>query len=200
MHSAVQVLGLEHAVPGHPMHHLLVQFVLPGSSLGCALAAAVFDVRSRRIPNLLTGPAMLAGLALHLGTGGWREMLSSFAALLLCGAVFLFFHLAGGMGAGDVKLIAAEGCILGLANAPSLLVLTAIAGGVLAVAYAWKHGRLRQTCGNVAALTAHHAQKGLTPHPELNVRNADTLRLPYALAIAAGCILTVSLQATRVYP
>ncbi len=195
-----QLLDSENAVPGHMMHPLLAQFVLPASALICALLGAIFDVRSRRIPNLLTVPAMLAGLALHLGSGGWREMLSSFCALLVCGLVFLVFYLAGGMGAGDVKLIAAEGCILGLGNAASLLVLTAIAGGVLAVMYAGKHGRLQQVCGNVAALAAHHSRQGLNPHPELNVLNAQTLRLPYALAIAAGCILTLSLEASQVYP
>ena len=186
-------------MPEPSMQHLLAQFALPASSLVCAVIGAIFDVRSRRIPNFLTGPAMVAGLAMHLGAGGWREMLSSFAALLICGTAFLLFYLAGGMGAGDVKLIAAQGCLLGFANVPCLLVLTAIAGGVLALGYAWKHGRLKQTCGNVAALTVHHAQQGLTPHPELNVLNAQTLRLPYALAIAAGCILTLSLQTPQVH-
>ncbi len=127
-------------------------------------------------------------------------MLSSFGSLLLCGTVFLVFYLAGGMGAGDVKLIAAEGCLLGLANAASLLILTALAGGVLAAVYAWKQGQLKQTFVNVATLAIHHSQEGLTPHPELNVQNVQTLRLPYALAIAAGCVLTLSLQSPRVYP
>ena len=179
------------------MRHLILQFALPVVAVSCALLAAVFDIRSRRIPNLLTGPAMLAGLLLHFVAGGWREMLSAFGALLLCGVVFLFFYLAGGMGAGDVKLIAAQGCILGLPNSPALLALTAIAGGVFAVAYAWRAGRLRQMCANVLTIAAHHTEQGLTPHPELNVHNAATLRLPYALAIAAGSMLTLSLQQVR---
>ncbi len=180
------------------MHHPLAQFVIPASALLCALAAAVFDLRSRRIPNLLTGPAMLLGLALHFCSGGWRDFVTSLGALLLCGLVFLVFHLAGGMGAGDVKLIAALGCLLGLSHAASLLILTALAGGVLALGYTLYRGRFRQTFGNVLTLAAHHTEQGLTPHPDLNVQNAATLRLPYGLAIAAGCILTLSLQSAQV--
>ncbi len=176
------------------MHQLVAQFVLPATAIACVLAASFFDLKSRRIPNLLTGPAMLVGLTLHFCSGGWRDLLSSFGALLLCGLVFLVFHLAGGMGAGDVKLIAALGSMLGLSHAASLLILTALAGGTLALGFALYRGRLRETCGNVLALAAHHAEQGLTPHPELNVRNDAILRLPYALAIAAGCILTVTLQ------
>lgn len=176
------------------MHALLDQFAIPAAALLTVGVAAAFDLKSRRIPNRLTGPAMLAGLLLNFCSGGGRALLASFGALLLCGMVFLVFHLAGGMGAGDVKLIAALGSILGLSRSPALLLLTALSGGVLALAYTLYRGRLRETCGNVLALAAHHTEQGLTPHPDLNVTNAATLRLPYALAIAAGCVFTLLLQ------
>jgi prepilin peptidase CpaA len=111
--------------------------------------------------------------------------------------VFLIFYLAGGMGAGDVKLIAAVGCLCGLHDVPFLLALTGISGGVMAVCLALAHGRLKQTFLNVVALVSHHGSEGLTPHPELNVRNTSTLRLPYALAIFAGCALTFVLQGVQ---
>jgi prepilin peptidase CpaA len=113
---------------------------------------------------------------------------------MLCGASSLVFHLAGGMGAGDVKLIAAEDCLLGLAIVAFLLTCTALCGDVLALALAMRHGRLRETLSNVEAVTSHHTRNGLAPHPELNVLNQSTLRLPYTLAIAAGSILTIYLQ------
>lgn len=166
------------------------ELVYPGAATLTALLGAGFDVKWRRIPNLLTGPAFLFGLLLHLGLDGWRGLLTALAAGLISMAVFLIFYLAGGMGAGDVKLMAATGCLAGLPNVASLLVLTALAGGVMAVALALRRGRLMQTLKNVAALTAHHNEAGLTPHPELNVENAAMLRLPYGLAIAAGCSLT----------
>ncbi len=174
--------------------HIDREFVYPVAATACALIGAGFDIKSRRIPNILTGPALLAGLLLHLSLDGWHGLLSSFGAALLCGAVFLIFHLAGGMGAGDVKLIAATGCMVGLPNSGYLLVLTAITGGVMAVGMALMRGRLKSTLFNVAALATHHKEQGLTPHPELNVLNASTLRLPYGLAIAAGCCATLYMQ------
>jgi prepilin peptidase CpaA len=53
---------------------------------------------------------------------------------------------------------------------------------------------LQETFLNLGELITHHRQEGLRPHPELNLANARTLRLPYALAIAGGCILTLCIQ------
>lgn len=170
------------------------EFAYPAAASLCAILGSIFDVKSRRVPNFITGPAVLFGLLLHLSLGGWRQLLTSAAAGLICGAVFLVFYLAGGMGAGDVKLITAVGCIAGLSNIGYVLVLTAISGGVMAVGLATLRGKLKETFFNVGALAAHHGQAGLTPHPELNVLNSNTLQLPYALAIAAGCTLALYLQ------
>ena len=174
----------------------LLQPVLtyPATASACALVASVFDVKSRRIPNFITFPAFLFGLALHLALGGWRQLLSALAAGVICGLVFLVFYIAGGMGAGDVKLIMAVGCIAGLSHVAYLLVLTAISGGVMAVIYAMMRGKLQQTIMNVGEIASHHRTEGLQPHPDLNLENAATLRLPYALAIAGGSILTLYFQ------
>ncbi len=170
------------------------QLAIVTLALGFGVIGSITDLRTRRIPNLLTGPAMLIGFLLHLAIGGWKEGATSLVALLFCGAVFFIFHLAGGMGAGDVKFIAAEGCLLGLPNAGTLLLCTALSGGILAIGLAYKSGKLRQTLRNVFILTRHHREHGIIPHPELNVLNSQTLRLPYALAIAAGCALTLLLH------
>jgi prepilin peptidase CpaA len=131
---------------------------------------------------------------MHLVLGGWMQLLSSLVAGTVCAAVFLIFYFAGGMGAGDVKLMLAVGCIAGLSNVGYLLVLTAITGGVMALTLALLRGKLKQTVMNVVALALHHTHEGLRPHPELNVSNTQTLRLPYALAIAGGTILTLYFQ------
>jgi prepilin peptidase CpaA len=137
---------------------------------------------------------MLLGLLLHVAAGGWKEGASAALSLLLCGTVFCIFHIAGGMGAGDVKLIAAEACLLGLPCSASLLLYTVLCGGVMGLALAIKRGKLFYTLANVLRLAVHHGKKGLQPHPELNVLNQSTLCLPYAVAIAAGCLLTIFLQ------
>jgi prepilin peptidase CpaA len=166
----------------------------PATAAACALVGSVFDVKSRRIPNFITLPSILLGLAMHLGFGGWKQLLSSFAAGLICGVVFLLFYIAGGMGAGDVKLMAAVGCIAGMPHVSYLLVLTALSGGVMAVVLALARGQFRQTVMNVGALATHHSHEGLQPHPDLNLSNQATLRLPYALAIAGGSLLTLYFQ------
>ena len=173
------------------------EIVYPAAASICALIGSIYDLKSRRVPNLLTGPAVLVGLLLHLFVGGWREMLIAAGAGLICGVVFLIFYVAGGMGAGDVKLITAVGCLCGLPYIAAVLAFTAIAGGVMAFGIAWARGRLKETFLNVAALVVHHKSEGLTPHPEINVLNASTLRLPYALAIMAGCALTFCLQGAQ---
>jgi prepilin peptidase CpaA len=170
------------------------ELIYPAAATFCALAGAAFDLKSRRIPNFITGPALLTGLILHGMIDGWRGLLVSLAAGLVCGVIFLVFYLAGGMGAGDVKLITAVGCLAGFSNIAYLLILTSLAGGAMAIGLAFLRGQLKQTIFNVAALASHHQQQGLTPHPELNVLNASTLRLPYGIAIAAGSSITLLLS------
>jgi len=157
----------------------------------CALAGAIYDWRSRRIPNALTGPAALFGLALHLAVGGWLSMSTALLAGMLAGGVFLLFYLSGGMGAGDVKLAAAVSCCAGLRHVGEILIMTAIAGGVMAIVLALVSRTLRRTMSNVGALLSHHASAGITAHPNLNVGNAKTLRLPYGIAIGAGTAVTL---------
>ena len=165
--------------------------VYGSAALLCAAAAAAFDLRTRRIPNLLTGFSILFGLLLHLILGGWSQLGWSAAAAVIGGGVFLVFYLAGGMGGGDVKLMSAVACISGYHSVMELLLSTAIMGGIFALLLALVRGKLKQTLQNIGALLVHHRIAGLTPHPELNLKNARTLRLPYAIAIAAGCLITL---------
>lgn len=169
-------------------------FTLPADSLLvaalCASAGMAWDVRTRRIPNFLTATFFLFGLLLHMATGGWKSCAFALAAGLVAGGVFLLFFIAGGMGAGDVKLMAAVCCIAGFGHLLEILIATALAGGVFALGLAIVRGRLRSTLANVCKLIGHHAAMGWMPHPELNVNQPATLRLPYGIAIAAGCWIT----------
>ena len=164
------------------------------ASLLCAVIGAAYDVRSRRVPNFVTLPAICFGLIMHFVLGGWAELGSAAASGLLCGLIFLVFYLAGGMGAGDVKLITAVGCIAGLSIIGQLLILTSLAGGVMAIGLALYRRQLKDTILNICALAIHHKSEGLRPHPEFNLSNARTLRLPYALAIAAGSTISLCLK------
>jgi prepilin peptidase CpaA len=182
------------------MDTLEQQRVLTAAALVCAGIGSVHDVRERRIPNRLTGPAILAGLALHSIAGGWLGLADSALGGLIAGGIFLIFFLAGGMGAGDVKLMTAVGCITGLSPLRLVVIATAIAGGVFAFAVSVAHGRLRETLRGVAALLLHHGRRGVKPHPDLNLANASTLRLPFALPIAAGCLFALCALVWEAHP
>lgn len=168
--------------------------VLQSYTVAVALFAAVMDVRSRRIPNWFTLPTFAGALLLQVTIGGLHALALSFVASLLAGSLFLVLFLAGGMGGGDVKLIAAIAAGIGLSNTGALLALTALCGGVMALVVIVWHGHVRQSIRNVGHIAVHHYENGLEPHPELNVRNKRNLRLPYALAITAGTLLTISLE------
>jgi prepilin peptidase CpaA len=170
-----------------------IEFVFPAASLLCATLCAVYDVRSRRIPNFITLPAMVFGLILHASLGGWRQLATATAGGLICGLIFFVFYLAGGMGAGDVKLITAAGCIAGLPLIGHLLLWTALAGGMMAIGMALYRRQLVTTLRNMCAIVVHHRVMGLTPHVQFNISNDRMLRLPYALAITAGSALTLCL-------
>jgi prepilin peptidase CpaA len=173
------------------MDALQQQIAFASASLLCAGIGAVQDVRERRIPNRVTGPAIAAGLLLHGCAGGWRGLEDSILAGAIAGAIFLLFFLAGGMGAGDVKLMTAVGCLAGLSSLRLVIVATAIAGAVFALAISLSRGCLRETLRSVGVLLSHHRRHGLQPHPELNLANQHALRLPFALPVAAGCLFSL---------
>ncbi len=94
--------------------------------------ASVMDIRDRRVPNWITFPAMVTGLLYHFQASGPEGLLFSLEGLLLGFCLFLPFYLAGGMGAGDVKLLAAVGALLGPAGVFWACVCTAVVGGMYA--------------------------------------------------------------------
>ena len=158
-----------------------------GALVVCAAASAV-DVRSGRIPNILTLGAAAVGLVVGTITGGLAGLGQALAGWVVGCGLFLPFFLLGGMGAGDVKLLAALGAWLG----PSLTLFAAlyagVAGGVMAVIVSVAHGHLRQLFSNVWGLLIFWRVAGLQPMPGLTLRTAASPRLPYALPIAAGTV------------
>jgi prepilin peptidase CpaA len=172
--------------------------IIPALAAAVAVCAAISDVKERRIPNLLTYPAVLAGLLLQGMLHGWRGLLHSAGGGLLFGGVFLMFYLVRAMGAGDVKLAAALGCIVGSSAAFQLMFLTALAGGVLAIIFMVMSGRIVETLRNTLWVAGFHLQHGLQTHPVVNLDNPGALRMPYGLAFAVGTLYwTVFLKLGR---
>src|SRR5262245_40960203 len=100
-------------------------------SLTLAVIACTFDLRTRRIPRVLTIGGAIAGVAFHVMTGGWMAGAASLAGWTVGIAILLVPFALGGLGGGDVKLLGALGAWLGPANAVWLGLYTGIAGGVI---------------------------------------------------------------------
>ncbi len=97
------------------------------------IISAAIDIRSQKIPNLLTFPTMVVGLSYHTVVAGWNGLLFSFSGLALGIGVFFIPYLMGGMGAGDAKLMGAAGTIIGPKGVFIAFIFTAITGGVYAL-------------------------------------------------------------------
>jgi len=108
-----------------------------------AAGALYWDLRARRVPNALTCSCALAGLLLGGLERGVPGLLASGAGLLLAGGIFFPFVIGGVVGAGDMKLLAASGALLGPAGAVRAVLLGAVFGGVWALGWMAARGRGR---------------------------------------------------------
>ena len=151
------------------------------------LATAIWtDLRSGLIPNWLTFSAMGFALLAHGWLGGPQGMLFSLAGLGTGFGLFILFYLIGGMGAGDVKLMAAIGGIVGAYGALVSGILTILVGGVYALGAMYYHWGFTITSRKLT-----QAVKGvfLTGAASFSHELALPFRLRYGVAIAAGTLL-----------
>jgi prepilin peptidase CpaA len=154
------------------------------------LAATVTDIRSRRIPNWLVAPFLGAGLFMSAYLHGWSGIQQSLLGIGTAIAILGIFCYLGGMGMGDLKLCAAVGAWVGPMQLIAVLVMMAIVGAVMAIAWAIMGGFLSQTMGGMVSLLSGFWRRGVRPHATLTLDNPLTRKIPYAPAIAIGTILS----------
>lgn len=164
------------------------------AALVVAVAACATDLRWRRIPNILTFGAAAGAFGYYLSAGGGSAVAWSVAGWFLGGALFLPLFALRGLGGGDVKLVAAIGAWLGPASVVWVALWGAVAGGVLALVVAVGHGYLRQALVNTWGLLTYWRVSGFRSHPTLTVDSAGTVRMPYAVPIATGLLVTLWLR------
>jgi prepilin peptidase CpaA len=149
-----------------------------------AVAASAIDLRTRRVPNVLN--ALLASIGVAFAVSGVSGLTvgASLAGIGVGLALMMPGHLFGGTGAGDVKLLAAMGSLIGPAHTVSAFLYSAVAGGAIALAVAVHRRRLQQTLGGTARLittAASNAADIARPH--------ENNRFAYAPAIAVGTLI-----------
>jgi prepilin peptidase CpaA len=154
-----------------------------------ALAVATFtDLRSRRIPNWLVAPFFVSGVAASAWLHGWHGLGQSFAGCGLGILMYGFLFWMGGMGAGDVKLAAAIGAWIGPNQLFFALVVTAMAGGLMALCWAAFGGFLKDLFTGAGDLA--FGWRDSTVRQRMVLDNPKTRKMPYAPAIAIGTLLS----------
>jgi len=156
-----------------------------------ALWMAVGDLRTRRIPNRLTLGTALAGLAVRGLTDGLAGLGDGLLGLVAGFSLLFGFYLMGGMGAGDVKALAALGTWLGLRLTLFLFLYMALAGGLLVLAYLWWRGLLTARLKRLGSwllswilLRPHGGGAGKVPGSGQPAEKPEGV--PYAVALAVG--------------
>ena len=153
-----------------------------------ASAVVYMDVRYRRIPNKLVLVTLISGLTLNTIFGGSHGLLVSLGGFALAFALMFFFHVFGTMGAGDVKLFAAIGAVIGLSLVLPTLLVVALTGGVMAIAKMIYARRVVVTMFGVFQFFY-----GLLPGqtvPRFDIPADRSYTLPYAVPICFGSLLS----------
>ncbi|HZT31096.1 MAG TPA: A24 family peptidase [Bryobacteraceae bacterium] len=161
------------------------------------LPAGIFDIRTRRIPNWLTVSGLLLGLALNtflFGTSGLGHAALGFA---LAFVAYLLLHLLHAMGAGDVKLMAAVGGIVGPGAWFRIFALSAVLGGLFALALLIWRRSLRRTLWNVLFILneMRHLRAPYLTREDLDVQHPQALTLPHGAVVALGSLAFLAISA-----
>ena len=182
-----------------PFWHAQALVVQWGVVIGASLAAAVWDIRTRRIPNALTGPLFLSGMAWHVYFAGMTGALDSVLGCFVAALPFLVLFLYAGGGAGDAKMMGAVGAWLGLAQGVVALVAVVCAGALIGLGYAVVKKSFRRVLGHVMVIAMtwignlragkwRGGESTARPLP----REAELTEMPYALSILSGiCIAAI---------
>jgi len=150
-------------------------------AIAVGVAATVDDLARRHIANWIPAAALAGGLGWQAGRAGWHGLLTALGGAALGFCVFLVFYLLGGMGAGDIKLMAGFGALLGAELLMEAALWAAGIGGLLAVgAIAWQ--AIAKKLGTGLGIA------GVAPTPDERERKAS---IPYAPAITLGVWLAL---------
>ncbi len=150
--------------------------------------AGIYDFRSSRIPNWLTGSLVLVGFILHTINRGWDGLSGSVLGLAVGIMCLLFFYIKGGMGAGDVKFLGGIGAIIGPEQVVYVFAITTILGGGYSFFMIGNLFGFRQAWDRCMTLLTTWRVTRKVPVLEKPTEGEPKLR--YALVIGLGTVMT----------
>ena len=162
--------------------------VVLGLAVALAVAAGVTDWRSRRIPNWLTVPGLLVGIAANTAFGGLTGLKSSLLGAGLGLLLLLPFVFLRSLGAGDWKLAGALGAFVGWEALLDILIVSVFVAGIMALGLVIYKRRLMETLRNIGRLLASMLTFHM-PGTEVSLDNPQSLKIPYGVALALTTVL-----------
>ncbi|HEV2387836.1 MAG TPA: A24 family peptidase [Candidatus Acidoferrales bacterium] len=156
------------------------------------LVAGLSDLRSRRIPNRLTVPALLIGMAVNAGTGGWRGLLHSVEGAAIGLGLLLPVVLLRGLGAGDWKLMGALGSFVGPNKTIEILLISIFMAGGWGIVEMVRQRRVKATLWNLWELVHGFVVFGLQPNPNISIDNRPLIKLPFGAVTAVATAVALS--------
>jgi prepilin peptidase CpaA len=161
-------------------------------TIAVVVMAVITDLRWRRIPNLLTFPAFFVAIAIRMFFQGWVGLALALSGAVLAPTLLLLMHGGRGIGMGDLKLAAVIGALLGPAMALVTMLITAIAGGLLAVATLLKPGGSLTQLFSTLMIGIPFLKKNRGEATPVETNNPASATIPYGVAIGVGSLITLA--------
>jgi prepilin peptidase CpaA len=162
------------------------------ATLGFAALCIASDARSRRIPNLLSGLGMVTGAVLNTAYFGADGLLVSLIGLLVTGAALMVPFALGGIGGGDVKMMAAVGALLGPRTSFVALLVGMALGGLIMAIHLARLGRLRETVQTVSTMATTGVLGGSLEPLRVSAAQPGAITLPYSVPLGLGTLLVLA--------
>ena len=162
-----------------------------------ALAAAVYDVRYRRIPNWISAGGIAVGVLANSLTHGIPGLLLSLGGFAMGFGLYFLLYVIHVMGAGDVKLMGAVGALVGWQNWMAIFVIAAVLGGIMAMILIISRNRVKRTFWNIGYLLneMRRGRAAYVSREELDVQSPQSVGLPHGAVIAVATIFYLALAA-----
>ncbi len=169
------------------------------SQLGVCVALLVpltvvityYDVLYRRIPNSYVLTTLICGLVINTIDGGWRGALHSLAGCAFAFGLMLLPHIFGEMGAGDVKLFASIGAVIGMDMVLPAFLVALITGGALAVISILRLGTAYESAYRVFLIIAGIFTGRFASGINIPANRKQTI--PCGVAITIGSLITLAI-------